>query len=87
MPSGAIRGVYKSAPPRQRFTAAQLEEGVKRHLGGVPAEAYGVWVYYPWADRVVHILDEKEFIELRTSRNLYKITREERDLLARKKSV
>jgi tRNA A37 threonylcarbamoyladenosine dehydratase len=42
-------------------------------------------VYYPWADRVVHILDEKEFIELRTSRNLYKITREERDLLARKK--
>jgi hypothetical protein len=77
--------LVKALHPAKRFTAAQLEEGVARHLGGVPAEAYGVWVYYPWADRVVHILDEKEFIELRTSRNLYKITREERDLLARKK--
>jgi hypothetical protein len=42
-------------------------------------------VYYPWAGRLVHVLDEKEFIELRTSRNLYKITREEREVLAGKK--
>ncbi len=82
---GQLTELVKALHPSQRFTAVQLEEGVSRHLGGVPAETYGVWVYYPWADRVVHILDEKEFIELRTSRNLYKITREERDLLARKK--
>ena len=82
---GQLGELVKALHPAQRFTAEQLEEGIARHLGGVPAEAYGVWVYYPWAGRVVHILDEKEFIELRTSRNLYKITREERDLLARKK--
>ncbi len=82
---GQLEELVKALHPTQRFTAAQLTEGVSRHLGGVPAEAYGVWVYYPWAGRVVHILDEKEFIELRTSRNLYKITREEREVLGSQK--
>jgi hypothetical protein len=83
--TGQLEELVKALHPAQRFTAGQLAEGVSGHLKGVPAEAYGVWVYYPWADRVVHILDEKEFIELRTSRNLYKITREEREVLAGKK--
>ena len=82
---GQLGELIKALHPGQRFTATQLADGVERHLGDVPVEAYGVWVYYPWANRVVHILDEKEFIELRTSRNLYKITREERELLSRKK--
>jgi len=80
-----LEELVKVLHPTQRFTAGQLAEGVSGHLKGVPAEEYGVWVYYPWADRVVHILDEKEFIELRTSRNLYKITRDEREVLARQK--
>jgi molybdopterin/thiamine biosynthesis adenylyltransferase len=83
--TGQLEELVKALHPTQRFTSGQLAEGISRHLKGVPAEEYGVWVYYPWASRVVHILDEKEFIELRTSRNLYKITREEREVLAGKK--
>jgi molybdopterin/thiamine biosynthesis adenylyltransferase len=46
-------------------------------------EDYGVWVYYPWSDRLVHLLDEEEFVSMRTNRNVYKITPEERDILGR----
>jgi molybdopterin/thiamine biosynthesis adenylyltransferase len=48
-------------------------------------ETYGVWVYYPWKNQLVHILDEEEFIEVRTNRNKYKITQEEQELLRTKK--
>lgn len=48
-------------------------------------ENYGVWVHYPWKNQLVHILDEEEFIEVRTNRNKYKITQEEQDLLRTKK--
>ena len=54
-------------------------------LKNTPLHEYGVWVYYPWDKKLVHLLNEEEYIELRTSRNLYKITREEQDLLRSKK--
>ncbi len=41
----------------------------------------GTWVYYSWSNRLIHILEEAEFIELRTSRNQHKITEKEQDLL------
>ena len=50
------------------------------------SDLYGVWVYYPWSAYLLHILDEQEFFELRTSRNKYKITADEQILLARKKT-
>ncbi len=46
----------------------------------------GVWVYYSWLNKVVHILDEEDFIEVRTNRNQHKITKSERDAL-RKKTI
>ena len=45
----------------------------------------GVWVYYPWLNKVVHILDEQNFIEVRTNRNQHKITKNEQNLLREKK--
>jgi molybdopterin/thiamine biosynthesis adenylyltransferase len=48
-------------------------------------ETYGVWVYYPWKNQLVHILDEEEFIEVRTNRNKLKITQEEQETLRTKK--
>lgn len=48
-------------------------------------EDYGVWVYYPWSKRLVHLLEEDDFIEVRTNRNQLKITKEERDQLSQKK--
>lgn len=57
----------------------------KEILNNKSEEEYGVWVYYPWRKTLVHTLDEKEFIEVRTNRNQLKITREEHQLLATKK--
>jgi hypothetical protein len=48
-------------------------------------KAYGCWVYYPWRHTLVHCLPEKEFVEVRTSRNKYKILDSEEALLAEKR--
>src|SRR5207253_859960 len=60
-------------------------EKVKIHLGTTSIEEYGVWIFFPWSGRLVHLLDEEEFVELRTNRNMYKITPEERTVLSTKK--
>ena len=65
--------------------ALDKDHKIQLLLNGRSTHECGVWVYYPWSNRLVHLLDEDEFIELRTSRNLYKITREEQALLRTKK--
>ena len=80
-----VKELMKISHPRLKLTSAEQEELALQHIKPFELEDYGVWVYYPWSNRLVHIVDEKEFIELRTSRNQYKITREERDLLSQKK--
>lgn len=80
-----VKELMKISHPNLKLNAEQQEEAAQKHIHPLSMEEYGVWVYYPWANRLVHIVDEQEFIELRTSRNQYKITREERDLLAQKK--
>ena len=67
-----------SDPQRVSRTDAFLAEH-----GGV--QAYGVWVYYPWLQKAIHILEEKDFITVRTNRNMYKITAEEQALFGTKK--
>jgi hypothetical protein len=54
-------------------------------LKEVDKNIYGHWVYYPWRNTLVRILEEPDFINVRTSRNKYKITQEEHDLLKRKR--
>lgn len=51
----------------------------------IKPEEYGNWFYYPWANKIVHLLPKEDFIDLRTSRNKYKITNEEQDQLIQKK--
>lgn len=80
-----LQELVRIATPWRSFTPTELNEAVDRHLNGIPPEEYGVWVYYPWSLRLVHLLDEKEFRQVRTDRNRNKITREEQDLLATKK--
>lgn len=52
---------------------------------GSTESTYGNWFYYSWSEKLVHLLPEEEFIELRTSRNKYKITDAEQKLLHKKK--
>lgn len=77
--------LIKSLNPSHKFNKQELSEAATKHLNGLDSDHYGVWVYYPWANRLVHILDEEEFVEVRTNRNQYKITKEERAILATKK--
>jgi tRNA A37 threonylcarbamoyladenosine dehydratase len=48
-------------------------------------DLYGVWVFYPWKNTLVHILNEEDFIRIRTVRNNYKITPTEQQELRKKK--
>jgi len=80
-----LRELIKSRNPTMRLTADDYSPLIERHLNGLDIIDYGVWVFYPWSGRMVHMLDEAEFIELRTAANRNKITTPERDLLATKK--
>lgn len=80
-----LKELIKSRNPKRKLTPAEYDELITKHLGNIPAEEYGVWVYYPWSGRLVHMLDEIEFVELRTSANRNKITIAERERLATKK--
>jgi len=82
---GQLKELLKSRNTTSKLSADQMAEAISKHVGDVPIEEYGCWVYYPWSSRLVHILDEKEFIEVRTNRNQYKITPGEREILAEKK--
>ncbi|MDI1356567.1 MAG: Rv1355c family protein [bacterium] len=83
--SEQIGELLKFRSPESKFSTEELELKTKTHLGELNKDEYGVWVHYPWSNRLVHLLDEEEFIEVRTSRNQYKITPQERDVLAKKK--
>jgi len=70
--------------PEQRLTKEESAELVAKHING-DTDQYGVWVYFPWSNKLVHTLDEDEFAQVRTSRNVYKITPEEIASLKNKK--
>ncbi|MBI2269855.1 MAG: Rv1355c family protein [Bacteroidetes bacterium] len=82
---GQVEEYVKSTNPKIVFSKSELTEAAKKHIGSIPYEEYGVWVYYPWSKRLVHMLDEKEFVEVRTNRNMYKITPQEKAVLATKR--
>jgi len=80
-----LQELIKSLNPSVRIKADEYEARILAHLNGRDINEYGVWAYYPWSRRLVHLLDEDEFIEVRTNRNQYKITKQERDILNKKK--
>jgi molybdopterin/thiamine biosynthesis adenylyltransferase/nitroreductase len=82
---GQLQELIKSQNPSVRIKSDEYESRISKHLKGRATDEYGVWVYYSWSRRLVHLLDEDEFIEVRTNRNQYKITRAERSTLSTKK--
>ena len=77
--------LIKFKNPSKKFSDEDLKTLALNHIKPASLSEYGIWVYYPWSNKLVHILNEEEFTDLRTSRNQYKITREERNILAKKK--
>ncbi|XXX74205.1 Rv1355c family protein [Sorangium sp. So ce134] len=80
-----LADLVKTRHPSRTLDAREIARLVEEHLRGAPRQAYGVWVHYPWSNRLVHLLDEAEFVELRTNRNKYKISAEEQETLARRR--
>lgn len=82
---GQLQELVKSEHPSIKIKQDEYPDLISKHLNGRNIYEYGAWVYYPWNQRLVHLLDEEEFIEVRTNRNRYKITREEQAVLKSKK--
>lgn len=59
----------------------QLADEVSNRIGDRDVTDCGIWVYYPWSNTLVHLLEETEFIRLRTDRNRNKITAAEQESL------
>lgn len=69
--------------PERPWTEDESLLAARARLGENP-EHYGTWVYYPWKNTLVHLLNEEAFIEVRTNRNQFKITPQEQTLLRAK---
>lgn len=82
---GQLEELIKVQNPSANFKQDEYQELINKHLDGKDIQEYGVWVYYRWNQKLVHLLDEEEFIEVRTNRNRNKITREEQNKLRTKK--
>lgn len=80
-----LRELIRSRDPARTYSSADLDAAVSGHLGATAMEDHGVWVFYPWSNRLVHLLDEPEFAIVRTDRNRNKITSEEQERLSRMK--
>lgn len=80
-----LKELIKLKHPKRKLSDIESDELIRTHLGNQSVYEYGIWVYYSWLNKVVHLLPEEEFIEVRTNRNHYKITPEEEIELAQKK--
>lgn len=81
---GQLEELIKLRNPQLKLTKEELVQKINNHLNGIEPYQYGVWVYYPWLNKIIHLLDKDEFIEVRTNRNQYKITPEEEEILSTK---
>ena len=80
-----LRELVKCRTPNRILSEQEIALNISELTQNIDLELYGLWVYYEWNEKLVHILNENEFIELRTSRNKYKITHEEQIVLSKKK--
>ncbi len=80
-----LQEVIKTDHPSKTLSGAEINEKISERLAGLSSSDYGVWVYYPWNEKLVHLLDEQEFVYVRTNRNKYKITDQEEARLAQKR--
>ena len=80
-----LRDLIKIRAPSRMLSDDDLTRGVQEFLGAVDIHAYGRWVYYPWSGRLVHVLPQAEFFEVRSDRNRNKITATEQAKLSRLK--
>ncbi|MFI5229001.1 MAG: Rv1355c family protein [Gemmatimonadales bacterium] len=82
-----IGELLEARDPTYKPKGAERTARIERYLAsvGTPIGEYGLWVYYPWSSRLVHVLPRDEYRTVRTARNRYKITQSEQDALYAKR--
>lgn len=75
-----LQGLLQTRRPSQPLSRDALVAEADAFLRERPG--YGTWVHYPWSRRLVRLLPEAHFFDLRTSRNQLKITAAEQRSLA-----
>jgi len=83
--SSQKKELFKIRSPKRRLSPADTDVLYSSWIENRNPGHEGVWVYYPWLNKMIHILSKEEFIELRTSRNQFKITPSEQTSLFNKK--
>jgi len=63
--------------------SAETSAYLARLAADAPLWQQGRWVYYPWLSTLVHVLEEKEYQQVRTARNRNLITQEEQEKFSR----
>ena len=61
-----LKELIKCYHPSRRLKNDEYDGLIAAHLKGQPIKDYGVWAFYPWSKRLVHLLDEEEFVTVRT---------------------
>lgn len=69
-----LEELTRTRRPREDLSREEVDADIASLLDGTPSERFGLWAYYPWSDRLIHVLPRAMHRELRLDRNRYKIT-------------
>ena len=59
------------------ITSGMAPKTYQKFLSSKGGPARGSWVFYPWSNQLLHILNEVDYFALRTNRNQYLISEDE----------
>lgn len=79
-----LSDLLQSRSPARAMDASEMKTAIAQFMKD-KGPHYARWAHYPWARRLVRVLPEDDFVELRTNRNQQKITAAEQRRLACKK--
>ncbi|HZN95307.1 MAG TPA: hypothetical protein VFB81_21495, partial [Myxococcales bacterium] len=77
-----LEELLQAEDPGGRRSPAEVQARRLELLGGRQLQEWGSWFYYPWSGRLVHLLPQEAFGQLRSDRNRYKITPNQQAKLA-----
>lgn len=80
-----MKELIKVRSPKKRLSPEEIDQKYNDWAAGTDPDLEGNWIFYPWSNRLLHILNEQDFITLRTTRNHYKITPDEQAALGQRK--
>ncbi len=76
--------LIKARNPSNSTDKSFIEKELNTITNDTPLELLGTFIYYPWRNTLLLVLDEEDFIAVRTTRNKLKITHNEQENLRQK---